>query len=197
MQQNLIHPINKLLNWLKEAENSSIIEPYAAVISTISNNQPRARTILIKEITFEGKIIFCTHLHSHKAQELKINSNCCLTFYWEEIKKQIRIEGKAIEIKPSKADEFFYARNYEKKLASITSKQSSLLKSYQYLLQSYEENKIKYQDTDIKRPDEWSGFEITPHYFEFFEKLENRLHKRKFYKLNENGVVIEEGLLYP
>lgn len=46
----------------------------------------------------------------------------------------------------------------------------------------------------VKRPDNWGGFAVTPARIEFWQGRENRLHDRILYTLTDEGVWKKERL---
>ena len=49
--------------------------------------------VLLKKILKDG-FVFFTNLNSNKGKQFKKNNNLSMCFYWESLKKQIRISGK-------------------------------------------------------------------------------------------------------
>ena len=56
--------------------------------------RPSARMVLLKGLD-RGGFVFFTNYQSAKGQDLAINSNAALLFFWKELERQIRIEGTA------------------------------------------------------------------------------------------------------
>ena len=50
------------------------------------------------QINYSSIVVFFTNLNSAKGKDFKNNNNLSMCFYWESIKKQIRITGKAYKI---------------------------------------------------------------------------------------------------
>src|SRR5690606_39858925 len=63
------------------------------IFSTISENKPHARVVLLKGFTPEG-FEFYTNYHSHKGSELNENPNSALTFFYDALERQIRIRSE-------------------------------------------------------------------------------------------------------
>ncbi len=78
----LADPIKQFQLWLKEAaENQFIVEPNAMVLSTVSENAPTSRTVLLKDVENDG-FTFFTNYESRKSQQISNNANVSLLFPW-------------------------------------------------------------------------------------------------------------------
>ena len=77
-------PLELFEIWLQEALEKEIKEPNAMALSTVEENKPKTRIVLLKQIK-EGKFLFFTNYNSNKAKEIERNSNVSLTFFWEEL----------------------------------------------------------------------------------------------------------------
>lgn len=192
------HPVSKVKEWLEEAKSSYSklkLDNYnAAALSTVSKNfKPSSRFVLIKDIK-DNNLVFYTNFNSKKAKEIMANNNVSLVFYWEVLKKQIRIEGIASTIDNNEADNYFKTRPYLSKIGAWASKQSEVMECEEDLSKRVNEYSNKYKK-DIPRPPFWSGFKIIPTYLEFWENINFRLHKRVAYTKTESG--FNKTLLYP
>ncbi|MFL1780704.1 Pyridoxine/pyridoxamine 5'-phosphate oxidase [Candidatus Hepatincolaceae symbiont of Richtersius coronifer] len=185
-------------HWYKEAkvayEKQQLQNYNGFSLSTCFDNQPSSRYVLLGEYSQKG-FIFYTNLNSRKSSNIKTNPKVAMLFYWGTLKRQIRIEGTAHIIDDFTADKYFANRPYLSKVGAWASKQSLELKAskdLEYKVQAYS---AKFPQK-VPRPPNWSGFTVQPHYFEFWEEREFRLHKRVFCsKIMEDNW--KTGLLYP
>lgn len=70
-----------------------------AVLSTVDKNlQPRARTIVVREISEELHITIFTDSRTTKVAHISENPRTCLLFYNNKSLRQIRIDGKLVPI---------------------------------------------------------------------------------------------------
>lgn len=192
------YPFLLLQKWMQDAKSKydklKITNYNAAILATVSQEgQPSSRVILIKEIDNTG-LVFFTNLNSKKAQEIQTNNLVSLLFYWEVLKRQVRIEGYTEPISEDEANGYFVTRPYLSKVGAWASKQSEEMKSRSDLEKRVLKYTLKYK-LDVPRPDFWSGFRVIPNYFEFWESINFRLHKRKSYTKRQEGY--KEALLYP
>ena len=141
-------PVTQFESWWQEAINSEIEEPNAMTLATCSaSGKPSARIVLLKGISENG-FVFFTNYESHKAHDIKENSFVALVFFWKELERQIRIEGKVKKISGKESDEYFSVRPRESQLGAWSSPQSSVIESADFL----QDNMKKYYDQfHIKR----------------------------------------------
>ena len=65
-------------------------------VSTIKNNKPDSRTVVLRAVEKENKSIsFHTDLRSKKVMQIKESENICALFYDKDSKIQLRIYGSA------------------------------------------------------------------------------------------------------
>ncbi|MCK7528780.1 MAG: pyridoxamine 5'-phosphate oxidase family protein [Ignavibacteriales bacterium] len=88
------NPFKQFNIWMDEAISSAATEPTAMVLATVGKNmQPSARMVLLKEIKPEG-FVFYSNYESEKGNQIEENHYGSLLFYWADLEKQIRIEGR-------------------------------------------------------------------------------------------------------
>ena len=76
------NPFSLFDTWLKQAaENEIIVEPNAMVLSTIADDSPTSRTVLLKDLTQSG-FTFFSNYGSNKAKQIDENKNVSLLFPW-------------------------------------------------------------------------------------------------------------------
>jgi pyridoxamine 5'-phosphate oxidase len=178
--------------WMKDAIDGKANEVHACNLATVDeNNKPSARIIYLREF-FDNNFYFYTNYDSRKALEIKNNPNVCLTFFWPELERQIRIEGVITKkAEAEKSDAYFNARPQDSKIGAWSSPQSRVLKNREELNSFIEDNKTKYKDQEIPRPDFWGGYVIKANYYEFWQGRKNRLHDRIAFTLENNNWKIE------
>lgn len=178
-------PFEQFKIWFDEILNSEIIEPNAMVLSTSSEDgSPSSRVVLLKEFDDEG-FIFFTNYESEKGKCIEKNSKVSLLFFWKELERQIRINGVAKKTDRNISEKYFNSRPILSRIAAAASPQSNIINDRSQLEKMFEEYKSKNSDK-IETPLNWGGYKIIPHYFEFWQGRENRLHDRIVYKKENN-----------
>ena len=185
------NPIEQFKDWLDDAIKIEANEPNAMAISTVSKeNKPRSRYVLFKDL-INDEIIFHTHYESPKALEIIANPNVSGIFYWPEIHRQIRFEGKCKKASVEISDSYFNSRPRGGQLSAIVSKQSKVIKNRKEIEDKINELDEQFKNVDIKRPENWGGFSIKISYWEFWQGRNNRTHDRFSYSYKGNDWNIE------
>lgn len=188
-------PIKIFNNWFEEAKVKEINDPNAMNLATISkDHKPTSRMVLLKSFNEQG-FVFYTNLESKKGKSINFNPNVALNFHWKSLFKQIRIEGKAMQISDSEADTYFESRDTESKIGAWSSSQSSELKDREELKKKFENYSEKFKNQNVTRPAFWTGFRVNPNLIEFWKQLSFRLHDRVEYKKIDGSWVKRK--LYP
>ena len=100
------NPFELFNNWYDLASETEINDPNAMTLSTILNNQPSSRVVLLKSHDEEG-FVFYTNSNSKKGKSINENNNIALNFHWKTQNRQIRIEGQAKIVSSEVADSYF------------------------------------------------------------------------------------------
>ena len=181
-------PITLFQQWLSQAIAYSN-DANAFVLSTVnSNGVPSSRVLLLRDATKKG-FSFFTNYSSRKSQEIEVNPNVCMNFFWPEMERQVRINGSISRLSEQKSDDYFNSRPYESRIGAWCSPQSQVIESREVLENKIQELKKKYPN-EVPRPENWGGYTIVPNEIEFWQGRASRLHDRFLYnKEGENWTI--------
>jgi pyridoxamine 5'-phosphate oxidase len=181
-------PLEKLALWLKEAEASpEVSEPTAMMIATADEHGfPSVRTVLLKHWDELG-LVFYTNANSQKGQELAINPQAEILFYWMPLKRQIRVRGNVTPTTTEESDAYFASRRRGSQIGAHASQQSEPLESYDSLLNYTKELEAKFAGEEVPRPEHWHGWRVSLNRIEFWQEGEYRLHERECYEHHGSG----------
>lgn len=177
-EKDLDLPFPFFQNWLDEALATPVIaEPTAMILATVSNQQPSARVVLLKELKPAG-FLFFTNYKSRKAAEIADNPHAALLFYWMPLERQVRIEGKVQKISRSESIAYFKTRPLGSQIGALVSPQSQVIPDRDFLENRYKEASDLYTHSEPECPNFWGGYMLKPTYFEFWQGRSSRLHDR-------------------
>lgn len=185
------NPLEQFELWLKEAIESECLHPTALNLATVdSQNRPNSRVVLLKDVTDKG-FVFFTNYQSQKGNELASNNYASINFFWGELERQVRINGKVEKVSDRDSIEYFQSRPRESRLGALASPQSQVVADDNALIETFETLKKKYKGQIVPRPSHWGGYVVRPDQIEFWQGRANRMHDRFRYTLNANTWLIQ------
>ncbi|CAG2252005.1 PNPO [Mytilus edulis] len=126
------------------------------------------------------------------------NPKCSCMFYWEQLKRSIRVEGSVSRLSKEKSEEYFNSRPRPSQLGALSSNQGSIVDSRKTISDRFKSLSETYKDEDktIPKPDCWGGYLVTPDLFEFWQGQTTRLHDRICFRRLATGEKVDEKLTH-
>ena len=185
------NPFNQFRQWFDQALAAHLPEPNAMTVATAtSDGKPSARMVLLKDFDERG-FVFYTNYTSYKGQQLAENPQAALVFWWAELERQVRIEGRVEKISERQSDEYFYSRPFSSRLGAWVSDQSQVIDSRGVLNERLQKLQNEYENQEVPRPSHWGGYRVIPSLIEFWQGRPSRLHDRLNYRLRDGSWLIE------
>ena len=152
----LPNPVDQFAAWFEEYKSSAKHDSNAMVLSTVGpNNRPSSRVVLLKGIS-KGGFEFYTNYH-----DIGVNNLVSLVFFWPELERQVRVEGKAEKMSDAESDAYFKERPRGSQIGAWTSPQSQVVLNRQMLEDRMAEMEKKFEG-EIERPANGGGYRIMP-----------------------------------
>lgn len=190
-------PLDLFETWLGEAVSRELPSANALHLATTGpDGRPSGRIVLLRGYDERG-LVFYSNYESRKGKELKANNNAAMTFFWDALFRQIRVEGKVHMLPPAESDEYFSSRPRESRIGALASEQSRVLGDRNILEQRINELEEKFSNAEPERPSYWGGYYLVPLYYEFWQGRDHRLHDRIVFRRKDVGANWETTRLYP
>jgi pyridoxamine 5'-phosphate oxidase len=178
------NPLIQFRYWLNEALKNGVPEATAMVLSTATvEGKTSSRVVLLKELDNDG-FSFFTNYESKKAFQIAANPSGSLLFFWPQLERQVRIEGKILKALRHESDDYFKTRPEGSKIGAWASPQSKRVPNREYLENLQKDYLQLFKAKVLERPENWGGYKLIPNLVEFWQGRENRLHDRFEYVWN-------------
>lgn len=187
-------PLSLAANWLAEVERRELQpNPNAMVLATAdAAGRPSARVVLCKQIVPQpGFLTFYTNYESHKGRELRQNPRAAIVMHWDALHRQVRVEGRIVQVSAAESDAYFATRNWQSRLGAWASQQSEPIASRAELLKNVAKTALRLalpaptgderaRDPGIRiaRPPHWGGFNLWAEAVELWVEGSARIHDR-------------------
>ena len=192
-QDVLDDPIAQFGKWFEEAMHAKVNEPNAMSVATVdADGKPSSRIVLIKQYDARG-FTWYTNYESQKGQQLSANPHAALLFFWSELERQVRIEGKVVKTAADESDTYFYSRPVKSQIAAIASRQSAPIDSRERMEANYDAA-AEVGGGHPVRPEHWGGYRLDPARIEFWQGRRSRFHDRIVYVKQADGSWVKERL---
>jgi pyridoxamine 5'-phosphate oxidase len=183
-------PLRQFGVWFSEAERAGLRVPDAVALATATRGgAPSARMVLLKDFGERG-FVFYSNYESRKGRELEENPRAALLFYWDPLRRQVRIEGEVERLGADESDAYFRTRPLGARLSAWVSRQSEVVESRDTLERAVAELRDRVGD-ELAAPTYWGGYVLRPSVFEFWQHRDDRLHDRLRYRRDGDAWIRE------
>jgi len=181
-------PFREFSEWFGSAKRCWSCEiPNAMCLSTVdAQGAPEGRMVLLD--SFDGRgFVFYSDCNSRKGRALAVHPRAGLTFYWEQLHRQVRVQGRVETTSNVDADTYFSGSSRKSQLHAWSSNQSQHLESRDLMKQRMRDFDRTFACSNIPRPSNWIGYRVVPERFEFLLTHLGGLHDRFAYSMTTEG----------
>lgn len=188
-------PMHWVAAWLADATDKAVKRnPNSMAIVTVgADGRPSARMVLCKDFHADpGYLVYYTNYKSNKAQQIAENANVAVLFHWDQLGRQVRIEGQAVRSPAAESDAYFATRDWGSQIGAWGSDQSAFLESRNALITQVGKRALKLgvnvaknlqsiigsERPTIERPEHWGGYRIWARRVELWIEGKDRIHDR-------------------
>jgi pyridoxamine 5'-phosphate oxidase len=206
-----LDPLPALEEWMGEVIARKLQpNPNAMTLATVdADGRPSARIVLCKGYDLKaGYIEFFTNTASRKGVALSANPRAALLFHWDDLDRQIRIEGPITRVPVARADEYYASRHPLSRIGAWASDQSKPIASRVALEEKVRdiadrfgvdldtmENDPRTTKFDAPRPAHWGGYRVWAERVELWIGRAGRIHDRAQWT-RELAATVDDDIAY-
>jgi pyridoxamine 5'-phosphate oxidase len=179
-------PLGQFHQWFDEAVNAKVMEPNAMTLATAgADGRPSTRVLLLKGADERGLVWF-TNYASRKGRDLAANPFAAIQFFWGELERVVRVEGRVEKVADTESDTYYRSRPLGSRIGAWASPQSEVISSRDVLETAWAEQQQRLGE-DPPRPQHWGGYRLVPDRWEFWQGRTSRLHDRLVFDRGTDG----------
>jgi pyridoxamine 5'-phosphate oxidase len=181
-------PFTQFHKWFSHAQENGVFQPETVTLSTaqLPSGRVSARMVYMKQLDSRGFIVYSNWGTSNKAADINSNPYASLTFWWRELERQVRVEGRTERLSSAESQPYYDTRGRGSRIGAWASQQSKVLKDREELEKQVEDVEQRFNgQEDLPVPDFWGGMRVVPDTVEFWQGRDSRLHDRFRYTKEE------------
>lgn len=183
-------PFGVFKTWWDEAHAGRVQpNPHAMCLATVdADGRPSARMVLCKGMDLDaskgGYLVFYTNRQSRKGEALAKNPRAALLFHWDDLDRQVRIEGRTVWSPDAESDRYFRSRPLESRIGAWASDQSRPIGSRTDLIIKVADAMQRLgvalddESQELPRPAHWGGYRLWVESMELWVGGPGRVHDR-------------------
>ena len=180
-------PVAWAMRWLEEAMRLPTPNPNALYVATVSpDGRPSLRTVLLRSFDGDGAVFF-TNRRSAKGNDLESTPRAALLLHWDQLDRQLRIEGSVTHTSDAESDAYFAQRHRDSQLNAWASDQSRPVAGLAAMRDRQQAAHDRFAGQPVPRPPHWGGYRVALERLEFWQGDPYRFHDRVVYDRTTDG----------